>query len=327
MIRQADINRQMKPTRAKQDTGSAARPVELIQYDTTTGKFSVGHEALAALRSVNTPVAVVAVCGRARQGKSFILNQLLGRSQGFQVAPTHRPCTKGLWMWSSPIPRKGPEGTPYHLVLLDTEGIDAYDQTGQYSTQVIPCLLHSHTATSSSNCSSSSCHLVTASCRTELSPACCEARCVYIETSSTPTCPCQTVGKQTIHPALRPHGARRRCRWRWHRVQIFSLAVLLSSMFVYNQMGGIDEAALDRLSLVTEMTKHIRLRSSEGASPSPCAPPQCAFWLFPCVPWPTRAQHSLRSRAFLRLPCFPGFPCPSSCAGCSMAIRVTPSAS
>lgn len=29
------------------------------------------------------------------QGKSFILNQLLGRSGGFQVAPTHRPCTKG----------------------------------------------------------------------------------------------------------------------------------------------------------------------------------------------------------------------------------------
>jgi hypothetical protein len=28
-------------------------------------------------------------------------------------------------------------------------------------------------------------------------------------------------------------------------------------------MGGIDEAALDRLSLVTEMTKHIRVRASQ----------------------------------------------------------------
>jgi hypothetical protein len=69
-------------------------------------------------------------------------------------------------------------GEPYHIILLDTEGIDAYDQTGQYSTQ------------------------------------------------------------------------------------IFSMAVLLSSLFCYNQMGGIDEAALDRLSLVTEMTKHIRVRSA-----------------------------------------------------------------
>lgn len=29
-------------------------------------------------------------------------------------------------------------------------------------------------------------------------------------------------------------------------------------------MGGIDEAALDQLSLVTEMTKHIRVKASGG---------------------------------------------------------------
>jgi len=87
-------------------------------------------------------------------------------------------------MWSDPIPRRTPDGRPYHLILLDTEGIDAYDQTGQYS------------------------------------------------------------------------------------IQIFSLAVLLSSMFIYNQMGGIDEAALDRLSLVTEMTK-VR---APRLSTSPLAP-------------------------------------------------------
>ena len=50
-----------------------------------------------------------------------------------------------------------------------------------------------------------------------------------------------------------------------YSTQIFSLAVLLSSLFVYNQMGGIDEAALDRLSLVTEMTKHIRVKSGDSA--------------------------------------------------------------
>lgn len=139
-------------------------------------------EAVAALQLVKGPVGVVSVCGRARQGKSFVLNQLLGRSSGFQVASTHRPCTKGLWMWSAPLKRTGLDGTEYNLVLLDTEGIDAYDQTGTYS------------------------------------------------------------------------------------IQIFSLAVLLSSMFIYNQMGGIDEASIDRLSLVTEMTKHIRVRASGGRS-------------------------------------------------------------
>ncbi|GMH33309.1 hypothetical protein BSKO_01143 [Bryopsis sp. KO-2023] len=157
-------------------------PLELIKYDPATRKFKVGDQAADALRKVTGPVGVVSVCGRARQGKSYILNQLLGRSGGFEVASTHRPCTKGLWLWSEPVPMTGPDGRKYHLVLLDSEGISAYDQTGQYSTQ------------------------------------------------------------------------------------IFSLAVLLSSLFVYNQMGGIDEAALDQLSLVTEMTKKIRSVAEGGGS-------------------------------------------------------------
>lgn len=57
-----------------------------------------------------------------------------------------------------------------------------------------------------------------------------------------------------------------------YSTQIFSLAVLLSSLFIYNQMGGIDEAALDRLSLVTEMTKHIRVRSEGGSGAETALP-------------------------------------------------------
>ncbi|KAL9993965.1 putative guanylate-binding protein [Helianthus debilis subsp. tardiflorus] len=163
-----------------------ARPIRLVYCD-ERGKFQMDPEAVSVLQLVKEPIGVVSVCGRARQGKSYILNQclcwifvLLGRSSGFQVASTHRPCTKGLWLWSTPLRRTALDGTEYNLLLIDSEGIDAYDQTGTYSTQ------------------------------------------------------------------------------------IFSLAVLLSSMFIYNQMGGIDEAALDRLSLVTEMTKHIRVRASGG---------------------------------------------------------------
>ena len=45
------------------------------------------------------------------------------------MAATHRPCTKGIWLWSSPLRRTALDGTEYNLLLLDTEGIDAYDQT------------------------------------------------------------------------------------------------------------------------------------------------------------------------------------------------------
>lgn len=69
----------------------------------------------------------------------------------------------------------------------------------------------------------------------------------------------QRFGSQQILRALRAVQTGQ------YSTQIFSLAVLLSSLFIYNQMGGIDEAALDRLSLVTEMTKHIRVRSESAA--------------------------------------------------------------
>lgn len=48
-------------------------------------------------------------------------------------------------------------------------------------------------------------------------------------------------------------------------------SILSGSIILVSQMGGIDEAALDKLSLVTEMTKHIQVRassSSKGTSAS-----------------------------------------------------------
>ena len=94
----------------------AGQPLQLVSYDESTKQFTVGQEALKVLQGVRAPVGVVSVCGRARQGKSFILNQLLGMSSGFTVAPTHRPCTKGLWMWSAPVERVGADGSKHYLV-------------------------------------------------------------------------------------------------------------------------------------------------------------------------------------------------------------------
>ena len=50
-----------------------------------------------------------------------------------------------------------------------------------------------------------------------------------------------------------------------HSAQIFSLAVLLSSVFVYNQLGAIDAVALERLAMVCELAKRVKERSSAGA--------------------------------------------------------------
>jgi len=42
-----------------------------------------------------------------------------------------------------------------------------------------------------------------------------------------------------------------------HDINIFTLSLLISSTFIYNSVGPIDEAALTNLSLVVEVTKHI----------------------------------------------------------------------
>ncbi|KAJ0408533.1 hypothetical protein ATCC90586_009251 [Pythium insidiosum] len=44
--------------------------------------------------------------------------------------------------------------------------------------------------------------------------------------------------------------------------KIFSLGLLLSSLFVFNTMGVIDETAIDRLYLVSELTKHVCISSN-----------------------------------------------------------------
>lgn len=52
-----------------------ARPIRFVYCD-EKGKFQLDPEALSILQLVKEPVGIVSVCGRARQGKSFILNQV-----------------------------------------------------------------------------------------------------------------------------------------------------------------------------------------------------------------------------------------------------------
>ena len=64
------------PVFAAEEGTGPARPLRLVYCD-EKGKFQMDPEAVAALHLVKGPIGVVSVCGRARQGKSFILNQVL----------------------------------------------------------------------------------------------------------------------------------------------------------------------------------------------------------------------------------------------------------
>jgi len=69
------------------------------------GKVQVNDEALDIIASYNDkPVGFVALVGKYRTGKSFLLNKLLFLDKnGFKVEQYTNACTQGIWMWTNPF--------------------------------------------------------------------------------------------------------------------------------------------------------------------------------------------------------------------------------
>ena len=67
-----------------------------------------------------------------------------------------------------------------------------------------------------------------------------------------------------------------------HDIKIFTLSVLLSSYFIYNSMGSIDENAIQSLSFVINLSKNIQLKGKYENDPDELAA------LFPSFLWLVR---------------------------------------
>ncbi|KAM4807325.1 guanylate-binding protein 5-like isoform X2 [Urocitellus parryii] len=156
-------------------TSETYMPGPMCLIENMEGQLVVKQEALQILSAITQPMVVVAIVGLYRTGKSYLMNQLAGKKQGFSVGSTVQSHTKGIWMWCVPHPEK-----PGHtLVLLDTEGLGDVEKDDDKND-----------------------------------------------------------------------------------TQIFALAILLSSIFVYNTMNKIDQGAIDLLHNVTELTDLLRARKS-----------------------------------------------------------------
>ena len=71
-----------------------------------------------------------------------------------------------------------------------------------------------------------------------------------------------------------------------HDSRIFSLAVLLSSCFLYNSTGSIDENAIQNLSLIVNLTKNIHIKSHAGSGEEPDSEDYAKY--FPTFAWIVR---------------------------------------
>ncbi|XP_078473278.1 guanylate-binding protein 1-like [Lampetra fluviatilis] len=107
-------------------TAAFEAPLPLIVTD-RDGRFVLVPETAAAVsRLVTGPVVVVAVVGRYRTGKSFLMNRLAGTNSGFSLGCTVQSHTKGIWVW----PRRHPLHQDKWLLLLDTEGLGDVESAG-----------------------------------------------------------------------------------------------------------------------------------------------------------------------------------------------------
>lgn len=76
------------------------KPVQLVRPDPLHHlRLEIVDENVRHLHHIKTAVAVVAVVGKFHSGKSFLLNQLMQKQEGFGVGPYVRPQTMGIWMW------------------------------------------------------------------------------------------------------------------------------------------------------------------------------------------------------------------------------------
>eukprot|EP01059_Diplonema_ambulator_P010535 TRINITY_DN20560_c0_g2_i1.p1 TRINITY_DN20560_c0_g2~~TRINITY_DN20560_c0_g2_i1.p1 ORF type:complete len:499 (+),score=117.64 TRINITY_DN20560_c0_g2_i1:47-1498(+) len=88
------------------------RPVQIWRYNKEGHRFEATKEALEVLAKFKAPIHSTAIFGDIRQGKSLLLNQLIGLlktedSPRFHVDPNSDSFTQGIWMWSEPVVYQG----------------------------------------------------------------------------------------------------------------------------------------------------------------------------------------------------------------------------
>ena len=207
------------------------------------GAMSVHPEGAALLAGLVGPLSVVVVVGQYRTGKSFLMNALFPPSQQ-PSSPSREGDREGGRHGS---PRVGRSAAPHagfgvgHSVRAHTKGI---------WVRVVPSMGDDDGGSSGSGSGSSTGTDGdrAGSTGSGIGPGGSGSGRI----SGPATVLLDTEGLGAVDAAAE------------HDAQIFALALLLSSQLIYNSRGLIDAAALDHLSLVSNLTKHIRVKASSG---------------------------------------------------------------
>ena len=156
--------------------GTVGSPIPFIQLK--DDQFVINEEARDFLHQFEDCVGVLAIVGKYRTGKSLFLNKvILNNTNLFKVSPTINSCTKGLWLSKKTIVSEHPDTPDMNILVIDTEGFGAMEETSNYNNKII------------------------------------------------------------------------------------LLALLLSSYFIYNSVGSIDEKSLNSLNMITNLAKDLQTKN------------------------------------------------------------------
>ena len=120
-------------------------PIKLIEFN--KNNFKLNLKALDIIRSIKEEIIVVSIVGKARTGKSFLMNLLLNLNNinnnqlniGFNVDSSINSCTKGIWLWNTP--RQKPNSSA-KIIFIDSEGTNSVDlSTKTYDSKIFALII------------------------------------------------------------------------------------------------------------------------------------------------------------------------------------------
>jgi serine/threonine protein kinase len=113
--------------------GDACDPIQLIGVGVDR-KFIVKDDALAKLRAYDCPLKIIGILGAYRTGKSYLMNLLFDRPDGFKLGSTVKGETRGVWI---SVRRSTKSGAPA-VALLDSEGLfDVDNPDADYDLRIM----------------------------------------------------------------------------------------------------------------------------------------------------------------------------------------------
>ena len=149
--KKGNVDGRVRPLSATSDSSAAVEPSSIpliipddMMYDKETNtltkvkerkrsKLVPVPEALELLKQLqHKQIAVLAICGPCRSGKSYILSKMLGPADAFKLGHKMLPETYGIWLGTSYL-----DFGDYAVLLLDTEGIDAVSAKGRDDVSIL----------------------------------------------------------------------------------------------------------------------------------------------------------------------------------------------